>query len=154
MKKWLLRVMVILGLGVVQAQESYFGVGPTVGTTFNAGETFPVLGLHAGRPILDNLELRVQLDTLVFVSVLAADLLYSFDIDEATRVYVGGGPDLLVIAFMGIGATPGLHGTLGLEYAPGNIGYFTEVQPVAPLTEVGLTPPVLAKLRAGVNFYF
>lgn len=149
MRKWLLSVLAVLGLGVVQAQESYFGVGAALGNL-----VIPLLSVQAGGPVVENVEVRGTLDSVLFVNDLGLDVLYTFAIsDGPLEGYVGGGPDLVWI-FVGNGG-PFLtaHATAGLEYLTGNLGVYGEAQALLPVSvlNAALVP---GKLRFGVNFYF
>ncbi|CAA9583911.1 MAG: hypothetical protein AVDCRST_MAG86-3491 [uncultured Truepera sp.] len=150
-KAWLLSVLAVLGLGVAQAQESYFGVGASVLTNFTDGAA-PLLNLQFGGPVADTLELRGTVDTLLFLSNLGADLLYAFDVSPEVEGYAGGGVDFAYIFIPGLaaGSAFALHGTAGLEYRTGAVGLYGEVQPYGLLSA-----PILAlKARVGINFYF
>ena len=140
-----------LALGVGQAQESYFGVGGTVVTNF-AGGAAPLLGLQLGGPVADDLELRGTLDTLIFLSNLGLELLYTFEVSPDVKGYAGGGGDFVYLFLPDLLSEGGfaLHGTAGLELRTGTVGFYGEVQPYTLV----VAPTLALKARTGVNFYF
>ena len=154
MRKWLLGLVIVSGLGVAQAQ-TYIGLGATL-----VDFTLPLPSVQVGGVVQD-VELRGTLDSTLAFNVLGLDALYSFTISGTPfEVYVGGGPDLVWIFSGGGEPFLGVHVTAGLEYlldiavsGVGNLGLYGELQPLFPLlgTE-GLTS--LIKARAGVNIYF
>lgn len=152
MKQWVLSLLAVLGLGVGYAQESYVGVGGAVLTNFADGAA-PLLGLQVGGPVTETLELRGTLDTLLFLSNLGADLLYAFDVSPEVEGYAGGGVDFAYIFIPGLaaGSTVALHGTAGLEFRTGSVGFFAEVQPILTLEPVRLG---YTKVRSGINVHF
>lgn len=80
------------------AKNAYFGLSSSIfiPTTAEAG-IFPLLGLQGGGEVAERLELRVNLDSLLIINFLAADLSYT-DVSEGEaplRYYLGGGPDLV-----------------------------------------------------------
>lgn len=149
-KRWAVAGL-ILCFGGAQAQGSYFGIGASVLTNFTDGAA-PLLSLQVGGPVAETLELRGTVDTLLFLSNLGADLLYTFDVSTEVEGYVGGGVDFAYIFIPGLaaGSTFALHGTAGLEYHTGAVGLYGEVQPYGLLS----APALALKARAGVNFYF
>jgi len=150
-KRWVLTTLVLLSLGASQAQGSYVGFGASVLTNFSDGAA-PLLSLQVGGPVTETLELRGTLDTLLFLSNFGADLLYAFSLSPEIEGYAGGGADFAYIFIPGLAAasTFALHATAGLEYRPGRVGLYGEVQPYA-LTSA---PIVALKARFGVNFHF
>lgn len=150
-KRWVLTTLVLLSLGMSQAQGSYVGIGASVLTNFSDGAA-PLLSLQVAGPVAETLELRGTLDTLLFLSVIGADLLYPFAVSPTLKGYAGGGADFAYIFLPGLaaGGTVTLHATAGLEARSGDLGLYGEVQPYALLS----APIVALKARFGVNFYF
>jgi hypothetical protein len=142
-------LIIFFGLSSLGAAQSTFvGGGLSLYTDFQTVVPFPLLSLQVGGEVAPDVVLRGTFDTLVIAHLLSADVTYRFSLEEATALYAGGGLDLLLITFMGVGAGAGLHGVLGLEYRPDRLGFFGEVQ---PLFAFGGTFGL--RLRGGVNFY-
>lgn len=152
MRRGPLSVLVVLGLGVVQAQ-SYFGAALTVRSAATEIGVVPLLGVQVGGPVLENLHLRAQFDTFLLASTLAADVLYRFDVGGGAHLYLGGGLELFITTLLGFNAWPGAHGTLGFGYTPGNVGYVLEAQPFTRIAEAGIALDSV-RFRAGANLYF
>ncbi len=161
MKKCLLCVFVVLGLGVAQAQ-TYIGVGGTW-LASSAYSSVPLLSVQVGgqtAPEFGRVEVRAAFDTILIFSNLGVDALASAHFEDASlRVYFGGGPDVLI--FVTSDSVPdqerlpvsfGIHGTAGLEFFTGNVRPFAELQPAATLLYDG--PVFGLRARAGLNFYF
>jgi hypothetical protein len=127
------------------------GVGGSVLTNFTDGAA-PLFSVQVAGPVAETLELRGTLDTLLFLSILGADLLYPFAVSPTLKGYVGGGADFAYIFIPGLaaGGTLTLHATAGLEVRTGGLGFYGEVQPYTLLS----APLVALKARSGVNFYF
>jgi hypothetical protein len=142
----LVLLLALYSLG--SAQSTFVGGGLSFYTDFQTVVPFPLLSVQVGGEVAPDIVLRGTLDTLIIAHLLSADVTYRFPLEEATSLYAGGGLDLLLITFMGMGAAVGLHGVLGLEYRPDRLGFFGEVQ---PLFAFGGTFGV--RLRGGVNFY-
>lgn len=133
------------------AQENYLGLGVTLGTDFEPRSHVPFLGIQFGSQVREGLEFRVQLESVLILSIVGVDLTYSSAVAPRWRSYVGGGVDLLVVALPPVRVMPGLHGVVGAEYRRGDFGFFLEVQPgVLLLGEIG---PLYGELRSGVNLY-
>ena len=154
MRKWLLGLIIVSGLGVTQAQ-TYLGIGATL-----VDFSLPLPNVQIGGKVAQNVEVRGTLDSTLAFNVLGLDALYPFAVSGTPlEVYVGGGPDLVWIfsggePFLGVHVTVGLEYLLGVDVSGiGNLGLYGELQPLFPLlgTE-GLTS--LVKARAGVNFCF
>lgn len=154
MERWLIILLMVCGFSSARAQEGYFGVGTALFTNFSGGfSVFPTLAFQGGCLIANDLELRATLDTVFIGSDLGVDLLYTFEIPNASlKGYIGGGPDLFFV-FFGGGAF-GLHGTFGVETVSASTRFFAEVQPIYTsnlFTEGG---GVVLKVRTGVNLPF
>ncbi len=140
-----------LSTAMAQDTHSYLGVG---GAYF-AGATTPVLSFQVGAAISDVVELRVTLDTLVSVNVFSADLLFILEPDSAFEVYLGFGPDLLVLL---VEPTAGIslesHGIAGVEFSPSgtNVGLYVEAKPF--LVSTLRSGALASEFRAGINYYF
>ena len=157
---------ILLGLTLAQAQaareqaddlNTYFGVGADLFIA-GGGVTVPAPSFQFGAEVTPQLELRGTLTTLLFVSVISADALYTDRLtDSALRYYVGGGPDLALITPLFSDTTYPLlyfavHATAGVEYRASRlIGLYAEGQPFF-VFGTGVTPGV--RFRAGVNFHF
>lgn len=76
-----------------QAQGSYVGVGASVLTNISDGEA-PLFSLQVAGPVAETLERRGTLDTLLFLSVLGADLLYPFAVAPTLKGYAEAGRTL------------------------------------------------------------
>jgi hypothetical protein len=55
----------------------------------------PLLGVHFGATVLDNMELRASFGTLLFVGALQADILYTQPLSDTLRGYGGVGGDVV-----------------------------------------------------------
>jgi hypothetical protein len=157
MKRFVLVLILVGGLGLVQAQDTFVGGGVTLLTDFTFAA--PVVGVQVGGSVADNLYLRGTLDTLLFLAYfVGGDVLYTFPLQEAdATVYVGGGPDVLFVLFptsVGVlsGAAFGVHATAGAEFDAGEVGIYLEGQPGFFFGDGGAL--FLARVRAGVNFHF
>ncbi len=127
----------------------------------------PLMSVQVGgiaAPEFGGLEVRAALDTLVLFSNLGLDALASVGLPDASlRLYLGGGPDVLVFAPLDsvpgeerLPVSFGLHGTAGLEVLPGvltgGVRPYTEFQPAAALLYGEFVFGL--KVRAGLNFSF
>ncbi len=150
MKRFLLVLLTLSALSCAGAQSSYFGLHVAYTSIDFFGAQLPLFGLQLGGPVANNLELRGTVDTIVLLSLAQVDLLYSEGFSDGLRGYIGGGPD---VTFVDLFRYPSaaVHGTAGLEYRTGSVGFFAEVQPIVFLLD--LQNP-LFKLGAGVNFHF
>lgn len=145
MKRTLLLLVTVLALSSAQARTQYLGVGAAlIGDELSFG--LPLLSLQYGTFLSESLELRGRIDTILFVTDIGVDLLYTQGLTDDLRGYVGGGVNLLTI--LGPGAASAVHLAVGLEYRTASIGVFGDVQ--AGYSSFGFSPT----LRAGVNFYF
>ena len=149
-KQFLLTFLALLALSCAQAQSSYFGLRLGYTPLDFLGIQLPLFGLQYGGPVANNLELRGTLDTIYLFSFAQADLLYSVGFSDDLRGYLGGGPGVI---FVGLFEVPDaeVHGTAGLEYRTGSVGFFAEAQPIFPLPDLQYP---LFKLGAGINFRF
>lgn len=134
-------------------QSSY--VGLQLGAVLGSSGPAPFAELQVGEPVAENVEFRAAGLPLILVNVLQLDLLYSQRVSDTLRGYVGGGPDVLALAFTD-GTAFGMHATAGLESRPGRaLGLFAEVQPVylisGPYIGFGT---FFGKLNLGVNVHF
>ena len=160
MKRVLLLVtLAFLGSGMSRAQGSYFGFGASLSRSSQYGLT-PLLSAQIGRPAapeFGGFELRATFDTLILFSDVGLDALTSVRHPDASlRLYLGGGPDVLV--FMAVDPLPGqegplvffgAHGTVGLEALTSGVRPFAELQPAAALI---YDEPVFGlRLRVGLN---
>lgn len=162
-RRWLLSGLAVLGLGWGQAQ-GYYGLGASLSSSSQYGLKYglaPLLSAQIGGPAapeFGDFELRATFDTLILFSNVGLDVLTSVHYPEASlRVYLGGGPDVLV--FMAVDPLPGqegplvffgAHGTVGLESLSGGVRPFAELQPAAAL--IYREPVFALRLRVGVNF--
>lgn len=162
MKRSLLVFLVLLALPHAGAQGAYFGLRVDVVGPPSLSPVIPLPGLQFGGPVLDDVELRVSLHTLLLATLFQADVLYTQNVSETLRVYGGAGGDAGAFAFYDDGSLFGVHATAGLEYQPGPVGFFAELQPLYILH----APPYLlsgdpnsglgffGKLNLGINFHF
>ncbi len=157
MKRAALVLFAFLSLSCTQAQDSYFGVRVDVaGDLFPLNLNLPLVGVHLGTPVLDNVELRASFLTILLISDLQAEILYTRPLSDALRVYGGVGGDVMRNAFND-DSDFGVHATAGVESQLGSsIGLFGEVQPLFFLTDVENTgfESFILKLNVGVNFHF
>jgi hypothetical protein len=145
MKRTLLLLLTVFGMSSAQAQTQYLGVGAAlIGDELSFG--LPLLSFQYGTFLSKSLELRGRVDTILFVTDIGVDLLYTQSLVDNVRGYVGGGVNLLTI--LGPGAAAAVHLAAGLEYRTASVGAFGDVQ--AGYSSFGFSPT----LRAGVNFYF
>lgn len=164
MKRSLLILLALLALSCTQAQSSYFGlhVGG-VADLSDLNSIAPLPGLHLGFPILDSVELRVSILTLLLANFLQVDVLYTQNLSDALRGYGGVGADLGGVAIGDYATIFGVHATAGLEYGVGSgVGLFGEVQPLYVLeapdyllsSDPGSALGFFGKLSLGVNIHF
>lgn len=162
MKRSLLVLLALWALSCAQAQDSYFGLHvDVVGDPSNLSVIIPLPGLQLATPVLDDVELRASLLTLLLVNFIQVDVLYTRDLSDTLRAYSGVGGD--VGSIYPDGSIFGVHATAGLEYRLGNgIGLFGEAQPLyvlnAPEYLLDSDPDsslgLFGKLNLGVNFHF
>ena len=160
MKRAALVLFAFLVLSCAQAQDMYLGVRVDVlGKLSPLIVVVPFVGVHFGAPVLDNVELRASLATVLFASALQADILHTYPLSEALRGYGGVGGDIVEYPSL-CGCDPqnfGVHATAGVESQLGSgIGLFGEVQPLFFLTDVEGTgfESFILKLNTGINFHF
>lgn len=157
-RRWPLLGLAVLGLGAGGAQEAYFGLGASY-VTSSAYAAVPLVSLQVGGPTapeFGRLEVRAALDTILLFSNLGIDVFASVrPADAPLRLYVGGGPDILVFAPLDsvpgqerLPVSFGLHGTVGLE-ALGAVRPFAELQPAVAL--IYQKPVFGLRLRVGLN---
>lgn len=129
--------------------STYFGVSLDLFTDFANYAFAPIPSFQVGAEVSEGLELRASLGTVLIISLLQVDVLYTTAIpDSEARFYIGGGPDLLFSTFYGGGALFGLHGTLGAAYPLSKaVDTFGEIQPIL---SAGI---FVARIRVGLNFY-
>lgn len=87
-----LMVFGVLAIGTVRAQSvhtSYIGVGAAVIPA--PGFVIPLLTLQAGTPIVDFLEARLKLDSILFLNLIEADLLVTLPVGSGFKPYLGLG---------------------------------------------------------------
>lgn len=160
MKRAALVLFALLLLSCAQAQDSYLGVRVDVlGDLSPLNVYLPLVGVHFGTPVLDNVELRASFLTILFVGALQADILYTQPLSDTLRGYGGVGGDMVGYAtFCDCDSQDfGVHATAGVESQLGSgIGLFGEVQPLFFLTDVDGTgfDNFILKLNLGVNFHF
>ncbi len=156
MKRTALILFAFLVLSCAQAQDMYLGVRVDVlGDLTPLNVYFPLVGVHFGAPVLDNVELRASLATVLLVGAVQADILYTQPLSDALRVYGGVGGNAMSNSFDDEGDF-GVHATAGVESQLGSgIGLFGEVQPLFFLTDVEGTgfESFILKLNVGVNFH-
>lgn len=150
-------LLVLLLLTCAQAQEALQSsyVGLQLGGVLSSSGVAPFAELQVGGPVAENVELRAAGLPLILINVLQLNLLYTWGLSEAMRGYVGGGPDVLALAFTD-GPAFGVHATAGAEYRPGGaLGLFAEVQPVYLVSGpyIGFDT-FFGKLNLGVNLHF
>lgn len=160
MKRVALVLFALLALSSAQAEDMYLGVRIDVlGDLTPLNVYLPLVGVHFGAPVLDNVELRASLATVLFAAALQADILYTQPLSDTLRGYGGVGGDMVGYASF-CGCDPqnfGVHATAGVESQLGSgIGLFGEVQPLFFLTDVEGTgfDSFIFRLNVGVNFYF
>ena len=160
MKRWVVGLLALCALSTAQAQTFY--VGGSLALLTDGRYSSPFIGVQVGGALGLGVELRAALETQLYASGASVDLLYRSQLKAGLSGYGGVGADLLILPLMQPTpavalATPlgegsfTLHGTLGLEARPSQIGFFGEVQPTVTLNPARLGS---TKLRAGVNFYF
>lgn len=145
-------LLLVLVTATAQAQtdnQLYFGVSFDAITDFQEAVFFPIPTFQVGSEVRNGLELRASIATLVIVSLLQGDVLYTSTIpDTDARFYLGGGPDLGFATLFGGGAAFGLHGTLGAGYSLSPVVHgFSELQPVL------FSGVFIIRGRVGLNFY-
>jgi hypothetical protein len=150
MKRFLQVLLAFLALSCAGAQNSYFGLRLAYTPIDFFGTQLPLFGFQLGVPVANNLAFRGTLDTIVLLSFAQVDLLYSVGLSSDLSGYIGGGPDVTFVDMFRY-PSAAVHGTAGLEYRTGSVGFFAEAQPILPLPD--LQNP-LFKLGAGVNFHF
>ena len=120
----------LFGCGAL-AQKAFVGAG--LAYPYIAGDGLPLLSLQAGAEVAQNIEVRGELDTLLLINLIGADVLYTAPLSGSNaRWYAGGGPNLVLVAFLVSNFTFGVHGTVGAEVFPlpdQRTGLFGEVQP-------------------------
>lgn len=162
MKRAIPILFVLFSLSGVQAQSENFYLGLRVdglvgGNT--AAPVFPLLGFQVGGMVVESLELRASVSTVLLFSYLQADVLYTRDVSDTLRVYGGVGGDVLVTTFSSLSPAFFVHPTAGAEYRlGGGLGLFGEVQPLFGFTgnpDTGSNAPglELGRLMLGINFY-
>ena len=140
---------------------SYFGIGGDFYISFISDDviTTPAPSIQVGAEVAPQVEVRGSFATLLVVSVLSADALYTDNFtNPALRYYVGGGPDL-ALAIVSLGPESPLlnpllsvHVTGGTEYRTSQrVGLYAEGQPFL-VFGAGVTPGV--RIRGGVNFHY
>jgi hypothetical protein len=159
--------LILFVFALANAQETqdspnaYFGVSIDPWIDFSTGVA-PLLGIHYGAQVADNLEIRGALSTILVANILYIDVLYRDAIpDSNSSYYLGGGVDLGFFAIFGAAAF-GFHGTVGFEYpVSAGTGLFLELQPTLligpghPFAMVnGGSNALGSRIRAGANFYF
>lgn len=162
MKRSLLVFLVLLALPYAGAQGAYFGLRVDVVGPPNLSPVIPLPGFQFGGPVLDNVELRASLLTLLLANLFQVDILYTQDLSETLRVYGGAGGDAGSFAFYDDGSLYGVHAAAGLESRPGPVvGFFTELQTLYilhapenlwsgdPNSSLGF----FGKLNLGINFH-
>lgn len=164
-RRWLFLGLAVLGLGWGQAQSNYFGLGASLSSSSQYGLKYglaPLLSVQIGgpgpaAPEFGSFELRATFNTLILFSDVGLDALTPVRYPDASlRLYLGGGPDVLVFATMdpppgseGLLVFFGAHGTVGLESLSGGVRPFAELQPAAALI---YNEPVFGlRLRVGIN---
>lgn len=146
MKLWFVGLLAICTLSAAQAQTVY--VGGSLALLTEGRYSAPLLGIQLGAELVENLELRATVETVVATSSLGADLLYRVSLRDGFSTYGGVGPEVL---FLPLTQTYALRGTLGLEVRTGQVGFFGEAQPLLTLADLHLG---YAKFRTGVNYFF
>ncbi len=164
MERSLLVLFALLALSCAGAQSSYFGLRvDVVGDLSNSGPIAPLPGLHFGFPVLDNVELRTSLLSLILVNFLQVDILYTQNLSDTLRGYGGVGADFGGVALGDDTTILGVHATAGVEYELGSgVGLFGEVQPLYVLeapdyllsSDPGSALGIFGKLNLGINFHF
>ena len=150
--------------GQTNDRHTYFGIGADMiianasTTSVNNCLFIPAPSLQFGSSVSPQFEVRGAFATLIYVSVVSADALYTNHFSNPSlRYYLGGGPDLALILPILADETSSLryfalHLTAGLEYrASSVIGLYAESQPFI-IFSTNITPGV--RLRTGVNFHF
>ncbi len=77
MKRAVLVLFALLTLSCAQAQDLYFGLRVDVVADISENVVVPLPGLQLGFHVLDNVELRGSLATLLFVNFFQVDVLYT-----------------------------------------------------------------------------
>lgn len=131
MNRSLLVLVALIALSCAQARDPYFGLRVDVAASPNLSAVVPLPGVQIGGPVLEHVELRASLLTLLLAYFVQVDVLYTQDLSDALRVYGGGGGGLGAVAFYDDGSIFGVHATSGLEYRVGRgVGLFAEAQPL------------------------
>ena len=144
-----LMVFGVLAIGTVRAQSvhtSYIGVGAAIIPA--PGFIIPLLSLQAGTPIVDFLEARLKLDSILLFNLIEADLLVTLPVGSGFKPYLGVGAGYFFNVFGGYVAT---DATVGAEYMPGSIGYFGEARAAPSALLNGVIKPFY---RFRFNFHF
>ena len=151
MKRFVLALLAPLALSYVAARDSiYLGVRLTGATLLEEiGDGAPFLGVQLGVQALDPVELRAAIDISVGVGYAQAELLYSQPLGDSFKGYVGAGLDSYSDGWNGE-TDFGVHGTAGVEYRTGIVGFFGEVQPIYGFGIAAFR----MRSSLGVNFHF
>ncbi len=148
-----LLLLILVLLPFASARDgAYVGLRLAAASKLYPSDAPLTVGVQAGLPLTDTLEVRAALESGLLNSVISSDALYIQPLADGLRGYVGAGPEYASFSVGGAqGSTAGFgfHLTAGLE-ATDVVGVFAEVQPALVFS----TAALWVRLSAGVNYRF